>query len=62
MAEAPVVDGHDVCVGLEGEIAIGVCSPALGDVACIAVDLIGLALVLQFIVLLELTIYHNSSG
>lgn len=37
-AEAPVVDGEEVRVGLGGEGAVGVGAPALGDVAGVAVD------------------------
>jgi hypothetical protein len=38
VAKPAVVDGHDVRVGLKGQVAVGVWSPALGDVACVAVD------------------------
>ena len=38
MSEAAVVDRQDVRVRLGAEGAVGVCSPALGDVAGVAVD------------------------
>jgi hypothetical protein len=41
MTEAAIVDGYDVGVGLESQVAVSVWSPALGDVTCIAVDCFG---------------------
>ena len=38
MAEAAVVDCEDVDVGECGQSAVGLGPPALGDVACVAVE------------------------
>lgn len=44
MAEAAVVDCDDMRVGLQGQVAVGISSPALGDVAGVAVDFFAAAL------------------
>ena len=44
MSKAAIVDGHYVGVGLQGEIAVGVCSPALSDMTGVAVDFFAVAL------------------
>lgn len=44
MSEAAIVDGHYVRVGLQGQVTVGVCSPALGDMTGVAMDFFAVAL------------------
>jgi hypothetical protein len=61
VTKTAVVDGYDVRVGLKDEVAVGVCPPTLGDVACVAVDLKALECMGIVIELLKLTVYHDPS-
>ena len=44
MPKAAIVDGHYVRVGLQGQVTVGVCSPALSDMTSVAVDFFAVAL------------------
>ena len=44
MSEAAIVDGHYMGVGLQGQVAVGICSPALGDMTSVAMDFFAVAL------------------
>lgn len=44
MSEAAIVDGHYVGVGLQGQVTVGICSPALSDMTGVAVDFFAVAL------------------
>lgn len=44
MSKTAIVDGHYVGVGLQGQVAVGICSPALSDMTGVAVDFFAVAL------------------
>ena len=44
MSKAAIVDGHYVGVGLQGQVTIGICSPALSDMTGVTVDFFAVAL------------------
>ena len=44
MSEAAIVDGYYVCVGLQGQVTVGIRSPALSDMTGIAMDFFAVAL------------------
>ena len=44
MSEAAIVDGHYVGIGLQGQVTVGICSPALSDMTGIAMDFFAVAL------------------
>lgn len=44
MSEAAIVDGYYVCVGLQGQVTVGIRSPALSDMTSIAMDFFAVAL------------------
>jgi hypothetical protein len=48
MSEAAIVDGHYMGVGLQGQVAVGICSPALGDMTSVAMDFFAVALSATF--------------
>ena len=44
MSKAAIVDGHYVGVGLQGQVTVGVCPPALSDMTGVAVDFFAVVL------------------
>ena len=43
MPEAAIVDGYYVGVGLQGQITVSICSPALSDMTGIAMNFFAVA-------------------